>query len=99
MRATLSPTFSRSGARMASRMYPRLVRAFAILSITVPAFGVPAAAFAQTPAEAPQPPQLGALRTPASPAFTLLDIEPSAVERPQTPADAAVTVLNNFRSG
>src|SRR5262245_60975663 len=99
MRATSSPTFSRNRARMASQMYPRLARALAIICITFPVFCMPVVAFAQTPAEAPQPPELGALRTPASPAFTLLGIEPSAVERPQTPADAAVTVLNNFRNG
>lgn len=45
-------------------------------------------AYAQTAIE-----PLSALRTPASPAFTLLGIEPSAVERPSTPADFATTLL------
>ncbi len=38
------------------------------------------------------------LRTPPTPAFTVLDIEPSAVERPATPSDAAVALVNTFRN-
>jgi hypothetical protein len=44
-----------------------------------------------------EPPVLGSLRTPPSPAFTVVGIEPSAVERPTTPADAALSFLNTFR--
>ena len=44
-------------------------------------------------------PQLGALRTPPSPAFTLLGIEPSAVERPATPSDVALTFVNKVQDG
>ncbi len=55
----------------------------------------PAAAIAQQ-AEAPE---FDALRTPLTPAFTVLDIEPSAVERPATPSDAGVALVNNFRDG
>jgi hypothetical protein len=44
-------------------------------------------------------PELDALRTPPTPAFAVLDIEPSAVERPTTPSDAAVALVNNFRDG
>jgi hypothetical protein len=39
-------------------------------------------------------PALNSLRTPASPAFVLLGIAPTAVERPATPADLAFSVLN-----
>jgi hypothetical protein len=51
-------------------------------------------AFAQ--AEAPA---LGSLRTSPSPAFTVLGIEPSAVERPTTPSDVALSFVNKFRQG
>lgn len=44
-----------------------------------------------------QPPQLGALRTPPSPAFAVMGIEPSAVERPTTPSDVGLTFINKFR--
>jgi hypothetical protein len=43
------------------------------------------------------PPELGSLRTPPSPAFTVLGIEPSAVERPTTPSDVALSFVNRFR--
>jgi hypothetical protein len=39
-------------------------------------------------------PSYNTIRTPASPAFVLLGLEPSSVERPNTPADLALTVLN-----
>jgi hypothetical protein len=42
-------------------------------------------------------PVLGSLRTPPSPAFTVLGIEPSAVERPTTPSDAAMSFVSKFR--
>jgi len=42
-------------------------------------------------------PTLSSLRTPPSPAFTVLGIEPSAVERPTTPSDAALSLINKFR--
>jgi len=54
----------------------------------------PAATTAQS-----QAPELDALRTPPTPAFTVLDLEPSAVERPATPADAAMAFVSNFRNG
>ena len=40
-------------------------------------------------------PAYNTIRTPASPAFVLLGMEPSSVERPNTPADLALTVLNS----
>lgn len=46
---------------------------------------------------AQEPQTLGALRTPPSPAFTVLGIEPSAVERPTTPSDVALTFLGRLR--
>lgn len=46
-----------------------------------------------------QAPELDAIRTPPTPAFTVLDIEPSAVERPATPTDTAVAIVNKFRDG
>jgi hypothetical protein len=39
-------------------------------------------------------PSYNTIRTPASPAFVLLGLEPSSVERPNTPADLALSVLN-----
>jgi hypothetical protein len=44
-------------------------------------------------------PTLGSLRTPPSPAFTVLGIEPSAVERPMTPSDVALSFINKLRQG
>ena len=43
--------------------------------------------------------EFDSMRTPSAPAFSVLDIEPSAVERPATPSDAAVALVNNFREG
>jgi hypothetical protein len=62
--------------------------------LAVAALAGPRPAFAQ--AEAPA---LGSLRTPPSPAFTVLGIEPSAVERPTTPSDVALSFVNKFRQG
>jgi hypothetical protein len=70
-------------------MNSRLIRLVFVLSCWVP--GV---AFAQTAASKPPDAPIASLRTPTSPAFTLLGIEPSAIERPATPADLAV----NFAS-
>jgi hypothetical protein len=39
-------------------------------------------------------PQFNSLRTPPSPVFVLLGVEPSSVERPNTPADLAFSVVN-----
>jgi hypothetical protein len=39
-------------------------------------------------------PEFNSLRTPSSPVFVLLGVEPSAVERPNTPADLAFSVVN-----
>ena len=66
----------------------------AALSSVVVLLQMVGAASAQT-----QPPPLESLRTPPSPAFMVLAIEPSAVERPTTPSDAALTLVNRFRSG
>lgn len=42
-------------------------------------------------------PAIGSIRTPASPAFTLLGIEPTSIERPSTPADLAFSLVNQAR--
>jgi hypothetical protein len=39
-------------------------------------------------------PEFNLMRTPASPAFTLLDLAPTAVERPGTPAAVAISLLS-----
>lgn len=57
---------------------------------------LPAPARAQDSVSAP--PDLNTFRTPPSPAFVLLGVEPSSVERPSTPADFAVTVLNGTQN-
>src|SRR5690349_5976055 len=54
-------------------------------------------ASAQAPSAPPAPPALDSLRTPPSPAFALLGVEPSAAERPTTPSDVAVTLVNSLR--
>jgi hypothetical protein len=41
-------------------------------------------------------PAFNKIRTPASPAFVLLGVTPTAVERPNTPAGIAVTALNRM---
>ena len=45
------------------------------------------------PAQADSLPAFNALRTPTSPAFVLLGVEPTSVERPNTPSQLALTVL------
>lgn len=40
-------------------------------------------------------PEFNLMRTPASPAFTLLDMAPTAVERPGTPAAVAISLLSS----
>ena len=58
-------------------------------------------ALAQTPSPSPAPraaaaaqvPAFNTIRTPTSPAFTLLGVEPSSVERPNTPASLALSFL------
>lgn len=48
-----------------------------------------------SPSASPSPiPSFNEVRTPTSPAFTVLGIAPSEVERPATPAGVAFTVLN-----
>ena len=69
-------------------------RSLAIVVCALVYLFAPAGATAQT-----EPAQLGALRTPPSPAFALLGLEPSAIERPATPADAALTLVNRLRDG
>ena len=44
------------------------------------------------------PPAFNTARTPTSPAFTLLGVEPSAVERPSNPADLALAFSSRIRS-
>ena len=64
------------------------MKALALLSLL--ATSLPA----QTPDPIP-PAAFNGLRTPASPAFVLLGIAPTAVERPNTPADLALSALNH----
>jgi hypothetical protein len=64
-----------------------ILAAFAVLA-------GPRTALAQTEA-----PTLASLRTPPSPAFTVLGIEPSAVERPTTPSDVALSFVSKVRQG
>ena len=60
----------------------------------------PSVAGPAEPAPKPSPSPDGALpsfnetRTPTSPAFTLLDVAPTAVERPTSPSDVAFSILN-----
>ena len=78
--------------------------------IALPACGGPA--LAQTPSSgAASPPAASAagggskvpafntIRTPTSPAFTLLGVEPSSVERPNTPASLALSFLRRVAEG
>jgi len=58
--------------------------------VMVAALAVPA----ELPAQVDSLPAFNALRTPASPAFVLLGVEPTSVERPNTPSQLALTVLN-----
>jgi len=54
----------------------------------------------QPPAAAPKPvnvPAFNSARTPTSPAFTLLGVEPSAVERPANPAALAFSFLSKSK--
>ena len=43
-------------------------------------------------------PSFNSIRTPTSPAFVLLGIEPTAVERPNTPSALAVSILNRTQN-
>ncbi len=43
-------------------------------------------------------PAFNGLRTPVSPAFLLLGVAPTVVERPNTPSDFALSVLNRGAS-
>lgn len=54
------------------------------------AFFKPLAAFGQDTG----PADFNSLRTPSSPAFVLLGVEPSSVEKPNTPSDFAASVLS-----
>lgn len=52
-------------------------------------------------AQAGEVPQFNTIRTPASPAFVLLGVEPTSVARPSTPADFAASLVDasdNFSS-
>jgi len=57
----------------------------------LPVFGQPAA-----PGTTEIEP-ISSLKTPASPAFTLLGIEPASVERPGAPSDFAVTLIDHAK--
>lgn len=70
---------------------------FATLAVSLFTIVARASAQGNAPAQS-NPPALGSIRTPPSPAFTVLGIEPSAVERPTTPADAALSFVNKFRN-
>ncbi len=55
---------------------------------------------AASPSPSPEkkPPSFNALRTPTSPAFTLLGIAPSSVERPNSPSSLALSLLSRTDS-
>ena len=59
--------------------------------------GAGAAPWATLPAQAPL--KLDDLRTPTSPGFVLLGVEPTAVERPSDPKAIAVSLLSATQSG
>jgi hypothetical protein len=48
------------------------------------------------PAETPDAPDLGFLKTPASPAFAALGLSPTTIDRPTTPKGAAVTIASGL---
>jgi len=58
------------------------------------AFATAAAPLAPQDSGAGAAPAFNGLRTPVSPAFVLLGVAPTVVERPNTPADLAFSVLN-----
>jgi hypothetical protein len=67
-----------------------LICTVALHILALPAVGAPASA--PSP-----PPAFNTIRTPTSPAFTLLGVEPSAVERPNTPASLALAFVGKAR--
>ena len=71
------------------------------LLLTLLALGAAAAPCSAQTAEAPAAPTvtLADLRTPTSPAFTLLGIAPTDIERPTTPRAFAVSLLSALRDG
>ena len=71
------------------------------LILTLLALCAAAAPCAAQTAEAPAAPTitLADLRTPTSPAFTLLGIAPTDIERPTTPRAFAVSLLSALRDG
>ncbi len=71
------------------RMYKSVI-AIAMLVLWLPSIG---------DAALPEDAALDDLRTPASPAFVLLGIEPSSVERPNTPKAFAVNLASAFGQG
>jgi len=62
----------------------------AVAASLLVAFLIPLAAFAQDNG----PADFNTLRTPSSPAFVLLGVEPSSVEKPNTPSDFAASILS-----
>lgn len=59
----------------------------------------PPAPTADTVAEAASIPEYDRIRTPASPAFSILGVSPTDIERPNTPRDFAITVASTLESG
>src|SRR5262245_49784361 len=66
-----------------------------VLAVLVCAIALPVAAAAQAPNA--EPIKLTDLKTPASPAFQLLGIAPTDVERPTTPRAFAVSLLSTLQ--
>ncbi len=81
-------------------IFPSL-SAYTRLAAVILLIGIAGTQLCPLQAQSDSLPAFNALRTPASPAFTILDIAPTAVERPNTPADFAISLLNaadNFMS-
>src|SRR5206468_3577701 len=75
-----------------TRSLSRHIRAVMKRAIGMPALLCVAPLAAQIP---DAPAAYNQLRTPTSPAFVVLGVTPTAVERPNTPADIAFSILNS----
>lgn len=72
-----------------SRCSSRVLLSFVLISFSAPVL------YAQADTDTGDTlPEFNLMRTPASPAFTLLDMAPTAVERPGTPAAVAISMLS-----
>ena len=82
-----------TGAPNASRWIARFVVAVSLI--------YPSAAFAQATSAAEPPKQfsLDNLRTPTSPAFSILDVAPTSVSRPSTPRALALELYSKTQHG